>query len=150
MLPDGPTTTTVAPPVGLAARENATQASASLRAVSRLISCRCARFVASADIVTSASRAGGVCAAALAALSSAMTSAARTIACSLLPASGRRVRRRTGAAATSLPRQRRLGGKRVRVLGVHVRVDGGIAHAVAVAVDVAERLLEQRRRRIAL
>src|SRR5690349_8031474 len=62
MLPDGPTTTTVAPPFGLAALENATHASASLRAVSRLISCRCARLVASGDIVTSASFAGGVCA----------------------------------------------------------------------------------------
>src|SRR5262245_58542889 len=61
MFPEGPTTTTVAPPFGLAAREYATHASASLRAVSRLISCRCARFVASGDIVTCASVSGGFC-----------------------------------------------------------------------------------------
>ena len=58
MLPDGPTTTTVAPPVGLAAFEYAMHASASFLAVSTLTSCRCARLVASADIVTCASVAG--------------------------------------------------------------------------------------------
>src|SRR5262245_65940030 len=61
MFPEGPTTTTVAPPFGLAAREYATHASASLRAVSRLISCRWARLVASGDIVTCASVSGGLC-----------------------------------------------------------------------------------------
>src|SRR5512138_3336540 len=61
MFPEGPTTTTVAPPVGLAAREYVTHASASFRAVSRLISCRCARLVASGDIVTCARVNGGFC-----------------------------------------------------------------------------------------
>src|SRR5258705_13181656 len=43
----------------------------------------------------------------------------------LLPARGRRVLRRAGAAATSLSRQRRLGGKSLRVLPLHFCVDFG-------------------------
>src|ERR1700704_3597611 len=111
MLPDGPTTTTVAPPLGLAARENATHASASFRAVSRLISCRCARLVASGDIVTSASFAGGVCAPAVDAKSRAGKNRNEVFAVIGLapgwrPVSG--ASRRTRATPTPLPRQLRL------------------------------------------
>src|SRR5258706_15126464 len=67
----------------------------------------------------------------------------------LLPARGRRVLRRAGAAASPLSRQRRLGGKRLRMLRLHVPGDRGVAHAVAVPGDGAEGLLEQSRRRIA-
>src|SRR6185503_16580523 len=147
MLPDGPTTTTVAPPFGLAARENATHASASFRAVSRLISCRWARLVASGDIVTSASFAGGVCAEADVAMSHAPRNTMRRI---VLSPGGWRSLRCTRAAATPLSGQLRLSDEHVRMLGVHVRVDRLVAHAVAVLVHVAQRLLEQRRRRIPL
>src|SRR5258705_10773231 len=60
----------------------------------------------------------------------------------LLPASGRRVLRRAGAAATSLSRQRRLGGERPRVLRLHVRVDRGGAPAVAGPVARSRRTAE--------
>src|ERR1051325_705688 len=150
MFPDGPTTTTVAPPCGLCAREYSTHASASLRAVSRLISCRCARFVFSGVIVTSRSFAGVVCAAALIA----MPNAARTHPMRHITLSPRRLRvllaGGAGTAAASLARQLGLTRKHVRMLRVHVRIDRLVAHAVAVLVDISHRLLEQHGRRISL
>src|SRR5258705_13748713 len=57
----------------------------------------------------------------------------------LLPARGRRVLRRAGAAATSLSRQRRLGGKRLRAVRLHVRGGGGGAAGGAGPGHVAGR-----------
>src|ERR671929_12140 len=124
MLPDGPTTTIVAPPLGFAARENATHASASLRAVSRLISCRCARFVTSGDIVTCASVSGGfcgtgsgglVCARALPAISNATRNAKALM---RSPPRGLLILRRSCPAAAALARQLRLTGEHIGVFGV--------------------------------
>src|SRR5258705_9956174 len=66
----------------------------------------------------------------------------------LLPARGRRVLRRAGAAATPLSRQRRPGGKRLRMLRLHVRLDRGVAHAVALPVHSAQVIDEPLRRRL--
>src|SRR5262245_60737276 len=143
MFPDGPTTTTVAPPFGLAAREYATHASASFRAVSRLISCRCARLVASGDIVTCASVKGGFCGAGSGGLVCAdtcidaptmSTASIRNVILTRLPSIGRSGGTCASAASTTLSRQLRLTREDVGVFGVHVRVDRLIAHSVSVLV----------------